>query len=227
MYRRSRILVKDLLRSSLVARWDRLARRNELANVRAAFNEDIIARYDRPERTYHNLDHLGDCFQKFERVRWFFRCPDVVEFAIFYHDAVRVPLAHDNEEQSVALFTRMAFAHALPDDLVGEVSKCILATKRHVVNPSFSPDIALFVDIDLSILGAKSYHYDDYTRAIRAEHLGVLPREEDWALHRTVFIDEMLNGRSTIYLTSIFRSMYEERARANLMEERVRLQRAL
>lgn len=216
----------DLLRLSLSERWDRLARRNRLGNAREAFDKDIIASYDRTERTYHNLAHLADCFQKFERVRWFFRCPDVVEFAIFYHDAVCFPGAFDNEERSVALFTRMAYARALPDDLVTEVSKCILATKRHVADPVCAPDIALFVDIDLSILGTKSCQYDDYAQAIRAEYLGVIPYEDSWALHRTAFIDELLAGRPTVYLTPIFRSMFEERARANLMEERSRLQRA-
>lgn len=222
---RRRIPDHDLLRISLRERWESLARRNWLRDASGAF-DDIVALYDRPERTYHNLTHLGDCFQKFERVRWFFRCPDVVAFALFYHDAVSVPGALDNEEQSAALFARMAFVCGLPDDFVAEVSKCILATKRHIADPAFAPDIALAVDIDLSILGAKPCHYDDYAQAIRMEYLGVISSEDAWALRRTAFIDEMLDGRPSIYLTSVFRSMFEERARANLMEERSRLQRA-
>ena len=91
----------------------------------------------------------------------------------------------------------------------------ILATKTHTFDSS-APDSKLFLDIDLSILGAPSHIYREYSRAIRRE-FGWVPR----FLYRRGR-REVLQGflsRPSIFFTDEMRNRFESQARLNIKTE--------
>ena len=87
------------------------------------------------------------------------RCddPEAVEAAIWFHDAIYDSKAKDNEAQSAALAEKKLAGRADPDRL-RRILAMIIATATHEL-PRFDDahsirDAALFLDMDLSILGA-------------------------------------------------------------------------
>ena len=52
--------------------------------------------YLEPQRFYHNMAHIGSCLTELDSVRDLVQQPDLVEFAIWYHDAIYNPKLKDN-----------------------------------------------------------------------------------------------------------------------------------
>ena len=50
-----------------------------------------------------------------------------------------------------------------------QVAELILATEKHSLAGTSHPDAALFLDAELSILGAPEQQYDEYAAAIRRD----------------------------------------------------------
>jgi predicted metal-dependent HD superfamily phosphohydrolase len=139
--------------------------------------------------------------------------PDLVEFALWLHDAVYVPGAADNEERSAAraeqfLATLHAAAHA------ATVRGLILAT-RHAARPA-RPDERLVADIDLAVLACPTVAYDAYAAAIRAEYAAV--PDADFRAGRRGFLQALL-ARPALYHTPLLHARCEAAARRNLARE--------
>jgi predicted metal-dependent HD superfamily phosphohydrolase len=107
--------------------------------------------------------------------------------------------------------------------LLAEVAKrigdLILATK-HKVKPD-SADASLFVDVDLSILGASSDRFDEYEKQIRREYAWV--PENEFRQERAKLLRE-ISARKHIYFTEFFRMRLEDTARENLKRSLVELE---
>ncbi len=88
----------------------------------------------------------------------------------------------------------------------------IQATQDHQTD---DPDTALFLDADLSILGADSKTYQTYARAIRQEYAWV---PQVLFLERRAAVLEKFFSRKQIYQTEAFAHL-EQPARANLQLE--------
>lgn len=194
---------------ALRARWERLCQRY---GVEANEEWDVvISHYSRPERAYHNLDHISDCLMMLDRHLELARNADALEMAIWLHDIIYDPHAADNEEQS-AQHARELLS---PAATAGEVVDLILATRHSETSPP-PGDASLMVDIDLSILGAEAARYRCYASAIRQEYLHV--PDDAYATGRTAVLSKFL-ARPRIFTNDVFRDTLEIRARENLAAE--------
>ena len=178
----------------------------------------LLAHYAEPQRHYHTLQHIMECLREFDAARALAQQPRLIEFAIWFHDVIYDPRAHDNEERSAQLAVDcLQAAGAQPGDLE-RVRGLVLATKQHLAN---TPDEALLIDIDLSILGQGRERFDEYERQIRQEY--------SW-VPETVFVEkraEVLRrffDRPRIYSTDHFFTRYEQQARGNLEHSLASLQ---
>ena len=74
-------------------------------------------------------------------------------------------------------------------------------------------DAALFLDMDLSILGASPVEFDAYEAAVRREYGWV--EEKAWRAGRAAVLEKFL-ARPHIFHTEAFRQRFEAQARKNL-----------
>jgi predicted metal-dependent HD superfamily phosphohydrolase len=171
---------------------------------------ELVERYSEPQRAYHTLQHIAECFDRLDEAR---DVPEraAIAIALFFHDVVYDPTAGDNEEQSAAWGTRILDAAGASREIGAKVSALILATKHDHVPTERSAQ--LIVDIDLSILGAERSRYDEYEAQIRREYAFV--PEGAFRLGRGKFLRKFLE-RPAIFSTAHFRRRYEARARVNL-----------
>jgi predicted metal-dependent HD superfamily phosphohydrolase len=167
--------------------------------------------YAEPHRAYHNATHLLDCLQQFDCVADQAIAPAELEFALWYHDAIYDPRVLDNEAQSAAWARRDLHAARVSPARIEAIDELIMATKHD--GAALSPDAALLVDIDLSILGRSREEFEHYDRAIRKEYAWV--PEDQYRAGRSAVLERFL-ARPTIYTTPWFRARYEKVARRNL-----------
>lgn len=75
----------------LLNRWLDLCRhiggRREVSYYVALYRH-LTHYYNQPNRYYHNLDYIKNCLDKFDEVRHLLDEPDIVELAIWCHDAI-------------------------------------------------------------------------------------------------------------------------------------------
>ncbi|MDO8489955.1 MAG: N-methyl-D-aspartate receptor NMDAR2C subunit [bacterium] len=168
------------------------------------FNE-LSALYSKPERKYHTLAHVSHCLYEFRGVWLWAENPDVVELAIWIHDA------RDTEEESATLALEIVRNAQLPDSFGQRVSQLIVASKHNTAPTDH--DTRLFVDIDLAILGQSPEKFDEYEAQIREEYSWV-PKRTFQAKRREILLRFLKRPR--IYLTPHFYDRYELQAQRNL-----------
>ena len=104
-----------------------------------------------------------------------------------------------------------------PRYLVEDAASLILATADHAVPPgmdaSLAADCALFLDMDMSILGAPADAFDAYDAAIRAEFSAL--SDEVYRPRRAKVLSGFL-GRPRLFLTDHYHASHDTQARANL-----------
>lgn len=169
---------------------------------------DLLARYNEPHRYYHNLEHIVAMLDELEKTG-----NDCVAlaWAIWFHDAVYDPRAHDNEEQSAKLARDTIDMIEWPNKTGEQVRNLIMATKHTIVPTDHMAQV--LVDLDLVILGKSRKEFDAYETWIRKEY-GWIP-EQDFRVGRFKILQSFLD-RTSIYSTKVFRDKYESTARKNL-----------
>lgn len=176
-----------------------------------------------PDRHYHGQRHIDLLLALHAEVRAHLAHPDAVELAIWYHDAIYVPLRPDNELESAALL-RADLAGIADPALIERAAVLVLATRTHAVPPGLAPDLAAdcawFLDMDLSILGADHDTFAWYDAAIRREYAEV--PDDVWRTRRPAVLGTFL-ARARLYLTDHFHARLDTRARANLRRAIARL----
>lgn len=171
----------------------------------------LTARYAETHRHYHTAQHISECLAHFDTARALCEHPHEVELALWFHDAIYQPRAKDNEEQSARWALSVMREAGIGAEPCQRVRSMIMKT-CHDALPQ-TPDEAVLVDIDLSILGADSVRFDEYEIQVRAEY-GWVPL---FLFNRTR--REILQGflaRPALYSTAHFHSQLETTARANL-----------
>ncbi|TPL94802.1 hypothetical protein FJ960_27295 [Mesorhizobium sp. B2-3-11] len=181
-----------------------------------ALKTEISALYAAGERHYHNLAHIETMLALARDYRGELGDPEAVEAAIWFHDAIYDSRARDNEAQSAALAEKK-LAGRIDAGRMGRISAMILATATHQL-PLFDDaaairDASLFLDIDLSILGAAPEAFDAYERAVRREYGWV--EESIWRADRGAVLKTFL-ARPHIFHTQEFRQRFEPQARQNI-----------
>jgi predicted metal-dependent HD superfamily phosphohydrolase len=176
-----------------------------------ALHAQVVARYREPQRHYHTMQHLEECFERWPEIRTHAPHPAEVELALWFHDAIYDTHRTDNEALSAALARDAALGLGVSQDCAQRISDLILCT-RHAVEPE-GADAEALIDIDLSILGAVPARFDQYERQVRSEYAWV--PEETFRKRRAEILGQFL-ARRHIYSTGVFRERYEPRARANL-----------
>ena len=179
--------------------------------------------YAEPGRFYHGLDHIAALLALARANRAMIADNEAVEAAIWFHDAVYDARRSDNEALSAALARERLAGRCEPGRL-GRIAAMIEATAGHEP-PDFGDaaaehDAALFLDMDLAILGAAPATFDAYEAAVRREYAHV--PDADWRAGRTAVLRRFL-AREAIYRTAIFRSDREQAARDNLRRSLERL----
>jgi predicted metal-dependent HD superfamily phosphohydrolase len=178
---------------------------------------DLVRAYSEPGRHYHTLDHIAALLHLLDRHGEGLVDRNAVELAIFFHDAVYVPTRSDNEAESAALARERLTALALPAALVARVADLVLATRHGTEPPAqLDADLALLLDLDLSVLAADRAIYAAYARAIRSEY-AVHP-DEVYRPGRRRVLGQFL-ARPRIYETSRLHALWDAAARANLTWE--------
>ena len=162
-----------MLTPILAARWHALTTpllpdtaRREAELVRLA------AAYDAPERHYHTLGHIENLLRR--AGAHVLQDPVVVELAIWFHDAVYDPLRSDNEAKSAEWALSFLEETTLEPARRERVADLIRRTQDHTQpQPPADTDLLLFLDADLSILGASEAAYWSYAHQIRREYQAV------------------------------------------------------
>ena len=195
------------MNASLLKRWRALA--GEGAD---ALGEALIRAWDEPQRRYHDQGHLIWLLDEADRRAALIRDPAFVGYAIWFHDAVYQPGRPDNETLS-AYWARssLTFDHALAD----RVAHVIELTKQHEVGHA-EGDAALFLDMDIAILGAPWEAYCAYAAAIRAEYPHIV--DPAFAAGRGAFLAKQLE-RSRTFRTDVYETELGETARTNMRWE--------
>jgi predicted metal-dependent HD superfamily phosphohydrolase len=183
-----------------------------------ALEQDVRARHRAPGRHYHDERHLDEMLARIDEVerevRW--SDPRSVRLAALYHDAVYVAGRADNEAESARLAAE-AIARWMPDAGVdvARVGALILLTARHgaLAPGDVDEEAALFLDCDMSILGAAPARYDAYERDVAAEYAALPP--ELYAAGRRRFLERLL-AAERIFLSDHFHARLDDAARSNL-----------
>lgn len=187
------------------ALWTRLQRQGDPA----AWHRKLVIEHTKPRRYYHTLQHLDECLSLLDEAaaRHHLRAPDLLEMALWFHDAVYDPKSSDNEEASA----RLALTALGTDPVTEEITRLILLTKHH--SPASGPDDSWMVDIDLGIFAQSPYRVREYERQIRQEYLHV--PEPEYREKRAAILQAFLE-RDFIYHSPAFRHQHEAAARENL-----------
>lgn len=181
-----------------------------------ALKQELLELYRAPDRHYHGASHIEAMLRLFEANRARFADPSAAEAAIWFHDAVYDSRRGDNEAKSAELAAEKLAGHA-DDGQVARIVALILATATHEppegADEATRQDAALFLDLDLSVLGAAGDAFDAYEAGVRREYGWV--DEANWRAGRAAVLKKFLD-RPAIFQTEIFRQRYEKTARDNI-----------
>lgn len=177
---------------------------------------ELTARYSGGDRHYHGLRHVEALLDLAQEYRALLADPEAVEAAIWFHDAVYDSKAKDNEAQSAAL-AREKLDGRVESGRLERIATMILATATHALpdladEPS-RRDTALFLDMDLSILGAPWQAFEAYEQDVREEYAWV--PEPAWIAGRSAVLRNFM-ARPALFHTQEFRDRFEVQARKNI-----------
>jgi predicted metal-dependent HD superfamily phosphohydrolase len=195
--------------------------------ISAPLRAELVAAYTAPGRLYHDLRHIETLLGLAADCAGEIADRDAVDAAIWFHDAVYDTRRSDNEERSAALAAER-LTGATDSDRVARIAAMIRATAGHAM-PDFAEaaathDCALFLDMDLAILGSREADFDAYETAVRREYAWV--NDEQWRVGRRAVLTGFL-ARPSVYASARFRASHEAAARRNLARAIERLDGAI
>lgn len=194
-------------------RWEGLCARLGRGDRAAALWTILEALYIHPARFYHAIDHARDCVNKLAAEPGAMR-RDECELALWLHDCVYVPGAHDNEQRSGEIARVFCGELGISEDAASRVRELIMAT-LHAGKP-LTGDAALVADVDLSSIGSDPATFARGSEMIRREFADF--PEDAYRHGRIAFLTSML-ARSRIFHTDSFHQRFDAPARRNLQTE--------
>ena len=185
----------------------------------------LIAIYSGGDRHYHDLHHIKTLLALADEHAREISDGEAIEAAIWFHDAVYDTRKHDNEEESAKLAIQLLAGAAAPGR-IELIAAMVRASANHRVpgwlETPAANDCAMFLDMDLAILGSPAVEYAAYERAVRQEYAWV--SETEWIAGRSHVLRSFL-ARPFIYASPQFRASREAAARSNLMQSLALLER--
>ena len=182
-----------------------------------ALVEEVRDLHSGPERGYHGWSHPTALLKLFTEVEAALSDPLAVRCAILFHDAIYEPRKADNEQRS-AVLAEQRLRGVIPNDSLARVIRLIEATAKHTAPAGLPPeeaaDMALFLDMDLSILGAPTAVFDAYEAGVRHEYRDI--PIDAFRAGRAVILEGFI-ARDALYFSAWGRKRFEARARANLI----------
>lgn len=182
----------------------------------------LAKNYQQSNRFYHNFIHIESLLHHFDKIQNQFYQPNMVLLAIFYHDSIyqtETIQSISNEQQSVD-FLINTWQSMISDDVLQLVKTLILATETHQIptniDKKLANDLALFLDMDLSILGSSTLIYQRYAQQIRQEYAHIT--DDVYRQGRTKVLQNFLQ-RPRLYFSETFFQQLEKQARQNMMNE--------
>ena len=187
----------------------------EAGVVYSAFDE-LAARYGEPHRHYHTLEHIGEMLRLVPRLISPGADAVVLQFAVWFHDAVYDAKAGDNELRS-AEFAEATLVHlSVPAETATFVAELVRSTDHRIVFDDVRIEFAILHDADLAILGAAPARYDRYAADIRLEYAWV--PEDAYRAGRSRVLQSFLD-RPVLFRTPLMFDEGETPARENLTRE--------
>lgn len=171
---------------------------------------DLSEQLSSSNRHYHDETHIVHCLAELDGARDRIGNPDMVELALWFHDAVYEPGDKNNELRSAELFLGYA-QNTLPTPLVKDVYDAILATVHQQVPEK--GNARFVVDIDLSSFGLPWPKFMADCHALRLEQIDVADGE--FYTSKRKFLRGLID-RTSIFATTYFRERYEDAARTNI-----------
>ena len=191
--------------------------------ISESLRAELAAAYATGGRHYHDLHHIETLLAMADACADDIADREAVEAAIWFHDAVYDTQREDNEARSAAL-AEAQLAGMASDERIARIAAMIRATAGHampdVIDAAARQDCALFLDMDLAILGSPAADFDAYEAAVRREYGWVT--EPQWRQGRRAVLAAFL-ARPAIYSTARFRASHEAAARRNLARAIARL----
>mmetsp|Transcript_15113 Transcript_15113/g.19928 ORF Transcript_15113/g.19928 Transcript_15113/m.19928 type:complete len:264 (+) Transcript_15113:164-955(+) len=176
----------------------------------------IVDRYGEPQRHYHTLSHLMEMFALNMVYQDRISNPDLVGFAIFFHDLIYEPKSKTNEEDSAISFKQFAAETMMDQEKINMIDQYILATKTHAADDLEDSDLAFFLDFDMAVLGRSWEGYLKYAHQVRQEYIHI--PKETYCSARAEVLTSFLNVK-WIYASKEFQEKYEQQARKNIQME--------
>ncbi|MFF5440883.1 hypothetical protein [Streptomyces achromogenes] len=181
----------------------------------AAYADNLLARWQEPQRHYHTVAHLTAVLDHVDTLERYAADPDVVRLAAWFHDAVYLPERSENEERSARLAERALPEAGLPDAKTAEVARLVRLTVGH--DPAGDDaDGQVLCDADLAILAAPPSAYAVYTAGVREEYHFV--PNDAFRDGRSAVLRQLL-GLPRLFHTPYGREHWEATARYNLASE--------
>ncbi|MEU9986210.1 hypothetical protein AB0E10_05250 [Streptomyces sp. NPDC048045] len=181
----------------------------------APYADNLLTRWQEPQRHYHTLAHLTAVLDHIDVLEKHAADPDVVRLAAWFHDAVYLPDRSENEERSAHLAERALPEAGVSAARTAEVARLVRLTVTH--DPADDDrDGQVLCDADLAILAAPPSAYATYTAEVRKEYHFV-PND---AFHegRAAILRQLL-GLPRLFRTPHGREHWEATARYNLTTE--------
>jgi pantetheine-phosphate adenylyltransferase len=185
--------------------------------IKEAAVKRILEGYSVNSRKYHGINHLLTCYNEFLRCRHLLSKPKHMLAAILLHDSIYDPTKNNNEELS-SLVSLDRSLYEFPSFLQSEdfqyISRAIFATKH--TDASEIGDYNYLMDIDLAALGYSKRIFLFNNSLIRKE-FSMVP-DDVYHRNRKRFMLDLVNRHGGIFRTNLFKSLYEENARENILK---------
>ncbi|MER5943088.1 hypothetical protein ABT121_38025 [Streptomyces sp. NPDC001928] len=181
----------------------------------APYADNLLTRWQEPQRHYHTLTHLTAVLDRVDELAGHADDPDVVRLAAWFHDAVYLPDRSENEERSARLAERALPEAGVPAERTAEVARLVRLTVTHDPAPD-DRDGQVLCDADLAILAAPPSGYAAYTAAVREEYHFV--PSDAFREGRSAILRQLLDLPG-LFRTPHGRKEWEATARYNLAAE--------
>ncbi|MGW1158710.1 HD domain-containing protein [Streptomyces sp. NPDC002519] len=181
----------------------------------APYAENLLARWQEPQRHYHTLAHLTAVLDHIDVLQEYADDPDLVRLAAWFHDAVYLPDRSENEERSARLAERALSEAGVAGDRTAEVARLVRLTLTH--DPADDDrDGQVLCDADLAVLASPPSAYAAYTAAVREEY-GFVPGDA-FRAGRSAILRELL-ALPRLFRTPYGQARWEATARYNIGSE--------